>query len=229
MIRIKMLLLLAMGLPLALCAQDILVRFETTKGNILVKLYGETPRHRDMFLKAIRKGWYKDAEFNRVIASFVSQGGDLDDTILNREKRMAAARGLMPGALAKRLPAEIRLDLIHKKGALGAGRDDNKEKASYFRQIYFVEGRVQTDAQLDAVEQRKGIRFSVSQREIYKTLGGTPGLDGDYTVFGEIVSGMEVAEAINSVPVDKDDVPLQSVKFKVLRVRGKIYGTPEIN
>lgn len=169
-------------------------------------LYDETPRHRDMFLNAIRKGVYKNAAFNRVIKDFVSQGGELDDNILNREKSN-------PELGVKRFPAEIKTDLIHKKGALGAGRDDNPEKASYFTQLYLVAGKVQTDGQLDAIASKKNKSFSVSARETYKTIGGTPHLDGDYTVFGEIVLGMEVADAINIVVTNKDDVPEDPIVF----------------
>lgn len=187
-------------------AQSVFVRFVTGKGNITVMLYDETPAHSAMFLNAIKQGWYKGAEFNRVIKSFVSQGGELDDTILNREKEH-------PELGVKRFPAEIKPTLFHKKGALGAGRDDNPEKASYFTQIYLVAGKKQTDAQLDAIEQKKNRKIPPSQRTVYKTIGGTPHLDQDYTVFGEIVEGMEVAEAINSVSTDKNDVPLKSVVF----------------
>lgn len=187
-------------------AQSTFVRFVTNKGDITIMLYDETPKHRDMFLEGIKKGWYKNAEFNRVIKSFVSQGGELDDTILNREKRH-------PELGVKRFPAEIKPNLFHKKGALGAGRDDNAEKASYFTQIYLVVGKKQTDAQLDAIEQKKNRKIPEAQRAIYKTIGGTPHLDQDYTVFGEIVEGMEVTDAINAVATDKNDVPLSAVVF----------------
>lgn len=199
---------------LAAAAQSTYVRFETSKGNIIVMLYDATPRHRDMFVAAVKKGVYTNAEFNRVIRGFVSQGGELDDTILNREKRH-------PELGAKRFPAEIVPALFHKKGVLGAGRDDNPEKASYFSQIYFVTGKPQTDAQLDAIALKKKMDIPGSHRESYKTLGGTPHLDGDYTVFGEITEGMAVADAINSVTTDKNDVPLVPVKFTVKVIRKK--------
>jgi len=201
-------------LPALLCAQllfaqSALVRFVTNKGNITIMLYDETPKHRDMFLKQVKKGAYKNAEFNRVIKDFVSQGGELDDTILNREKRD-------PKKLAPRFPAELRPALFHKKGTLGAGRDDNPAKAAYFTQIYLVVGKKQTDAQLDAIEQKKNRKIPAAQREVYKTIGGTPHLDGDYTIFGEITEGMEIADAINSVATDKNDVPLSPVVFNVI-------------
>jgi cyclophilin family peptidyl-prolyl cis-trans isomerase len=209
----KNLLLLSLLLcTLAPRAQSVQVLFETTKGNIRVMLYDETPKHRDMFLKAIKKGAYKSAEFNRVIKDFVSQGGELDDTILNREKRY-------PALGAKRFPAELKPALFHKKGALGAGRDDNPDKSSYFSQIYLVKGKVQTDAQLDATEKKKNRKIPADQREVYKTIGGIPYLDQDYTIFGEIVEGMEVADSINVVATNKDDVPLVPVVFNIKILR----------
>lgn len=205
----KLVLLLPLLLSaLALSAQSVFVLFETNRGNIKVMLYDETPKHRDMFLKAVKKGAYKNAEFNRVIKDFVSQGGELDDTILNREKRH-------PELGAKRFPAELKPTLFHKKGALGAGRDDNPDKSSYFTQIYLVKGKVQTDAQLDATEKKKNRQIPAAQREVYKTIGGIPYLDQDYTIFGEVVEGMDVADAINSVATNKDDVPLTPVIFNV--------------
>jgi len=188
-------------------AQSTYVRLVTNKGNITLLLYDETPKHRDMFLQTIKKGLYNDAQFNRVIRSFVSQGGELDETILDREKQH-------PEVPIQRLAAEIKPILFHKKGALGAGRNDNPEKSSYLTQIYLVAGKQQTDAQLDALEKKKGVKYSSAQRAAYKTIGGTPHLDHDYTVFGEIVEGMDVADAINSVTTDKNDLPLAPVTFK---------------
>lgn len=187
-------------------AQPSFVRLVTNKGNITLRLYEETPKHRDLFLENIKKGLFNKAQFNRVIKSFVSQGGELDDTILNREKRH-------PEIPLQRIPAELIPSLFHKKGALGMGRNDNPEKSSYFSQIYLVEGKLQTDESLDAAAQKYGLNFSPAQRKVYKTIGGTPFLDQNYTLFGEIVEGMDVAEKINSSATSKDDVPLEPVTF----------------
>jgi len=187
-------------------AQSNYVQISTNKGNMIVMLYDETPLHRDNFLKVIRNGMFKDMEFNRVIKGFVSQGGELDETILDREK-------LHPGQTLQRIAAEIKPNLYHKKGALGAGRNDNPEKSSYVDQIYLVQGKIQTDAQLDLIENKTGRKFSAEQRNTYKKTGGTPGLDGDYTIFGELISGMAVAEAINNVPASSKDRPLSPVTF----------------
>ncbi|MCX2449682.1 peptidylprolyl isomerase [Pedobacter sp. PLR] len=202
-------LLITLGLVLITLigyTQPRFVRLETNKGNITLMLYEETPKHRDAFLKSIKKGLYNDAAFNRVIKAFVSQGGELDETILDREK-------LSPEKPLARIPAEIVPALFHKKGALGAGRNDNPEHSSYLTQIYLVVGKPQTDAALDAMEKKKGHQYSLAQRAAYKTIGGIPRLDLDYTVFGEIVEGMEVADAINLSPTDKNDLPLQPITF----------------
>ncbi|MEJ5962040.1 peptidylprolyl isomerase [Pedobacter immunditicola] len=191
---------------LATYAQPAFVRLKTTKGDIILRLYDETPKHRDAFLKSINQGLFNRAAFNRVIKGFVSQGGELDETILNREK-------INPEAPLKRTEAELIPSLYHKKGALGAGRNDNPEKSSYLTQIYLVSGKKITDDQLNLLEQKKGKKFSVQQREVYKTIGGTPHLDGDYTVFGEVVKGMDVAEAINAAATDENDLPLVPVHF----------------
>jgi len=199
---------LLLTIAFASAAQTNYVQISTVKGNIIVMLYDETPKHRDNFLKVIRNGTFKDMEFNRVIKGFVSQGGELDETILDREK-------LHPSAPLARIAAEIKPEFYHKKGALGAGRNDNPEKSSYLDQIYLVEGKKQTDAQLDLIETKTGRRFSAVQRHTYKTIGGTPGLDGDYTIFGEIVSGLSVAETINSVATQPNDRPRSPVGFKL--------------
>jgi len=188
-------------------AQPSIVKLNTSKGDITLFLYDETPKHRDAFLKMIKTGFYNNAQFNRVIKSFVSQAGELDDPILDREK-------LHPETPIQRIPAELNESIFHKKGALGAGRNDNPEKSDYYTQIYLVAGKIYNDAALDALEKKKGRKFPLAQREIYKTIGGTPDLDQDYTLFGEIVEGLEVAEAINSVPTDKTDLPLSPLTFK---------------
>lgn len=190
----------------AVKAQTKYVEISTPKGVIIVMLYDATPRHRDNFLKAIRRGTYKGSTFNRVIKNFVSQAGELDETILSREEQH-------PNNIRARIPAEINAMYFHKKGALGAGRNDNPEKSSYINQIYLVQGKKQTDGQLDLITFKTGRKFSDSQRITYKTIGGTPGLDGDYTVFGEIVSGLEVADEINEVMTNSKDLPLTPVHF----------------
>lgn len=187
-------------------AQSQSVKLRTNMGDITLLLYDDTPLHREAFLKSIREGIYKDAAFNRVIKDFVSQGGELDETILDREKGI-------PEMPLKRIDAEILAKHFHKKGALGAGRNDNPEKKSYLSQIYLVAGKKITVQQLDALEKKKGLSYSTEQRAAYLSVGGTPHLDGDYTVFGEIVEGMDVADAINTVATNSTDLPIKPVVF----------------
>lgn len=187
-------------------AQSVLVKFTTNHGNFTVMLYDDTPKHQDMFLAEIKKGTYTNALFNRVIKEFVIQGGVLDDTTLLYEKQH-------PELGAPRFPAEIKPNRFHKRGALGAGRDNNPEKASFFNQIYFVVGKKYTDAQLAELEQKKGITIPADHKQAYKTIGGIPRLDGDYTVFGEITQGYDVVEKISQLPTDKNDLPLSPVTF----------------
>ena len=187
-------------------AQSTYVQFNTSKGVIVLRLFDSTPKHRDAFIQSIKNGKFTQAAFNRVIKNFVSQGGELDETILQREKAH-------PELPVKRIEAEIVPALIHKKGALGAGRNDNPEKSSYLTQIYLVAGKKYTDEQLNALEEKKGLKFSEKERAVYKTIGGTPHLDGDYTIFGEIIKGQEVADAINTVATNKNDLPLTPVYF----------------
>lgn len=201
-------------ITLACHAQPKFVRLVTNKGDITLLLYDETPKHRDAFLQSIHDGLFDHAAFNRVIKSFVSQGGELDETILERENQH-------PEIPLARIEAEIIPALFHKKGALGAGRNDNPELSSYLTQIYLVAGKIQSDAQLDALEQKKGIKFSIKQREVYKKIGGIPRLDHDYTVFGEIVEGINVADVINSISTNKNDLPLIPIVFTPIVLSAK--------
>jgi cyclophilin family peptidyl-prolyl cis-trans isomerase len=195
-------------ISLAAVAQTSFVELTTDKGKIVIMLYDKTPQHKKMFLNEIKKGTYTGANFNRVIKDFVSQGGGLDDPILAREK-------LQPESKPRRLPAEIDSTLIHKRGALGAGRDDNPTKSSYYNQIYLVSGKVLTNAELDALEVKKGIKIPTAAREVYKTNGGIPRLDNDYTIFGEVVQGLDIAEQINNVATDKSDQPITPIIFNL--------------
>lgn len=195
-------------------AQSTSVRFHTTQGDIDVMLYDDTPRHRDMFLTEIKKGTYKQAEFNRVIKDFVCQGGELDETILRREQ-------LHPETTPLRFPSEILAKHFHKRGVLGAGRDDNKEKAAYYSQLYFVVGKRYTDTQLDSLEDKRRIKIAPERRIVYKQQGGIPYLDGDYTVFGEVIKGLEIVEAINKVPTDVHDRPLEAQVFSIEVIKRK--------
>ena len=196
------------GARMPLPDQQVRLLFETRFGEFEVMLYDFTPQHRRLMLDAVAGGEYRNALFNRIIENFVVQGGEHDVDI---ERREAAD----PSGKKPRLAAEFDPRAFHKMGALGAGRDDNPEKASFLNQIYFVVGRKVTEADLNALESRKNIRFTARQRQEYLSRGGLPRLDQDYTIFGEVVSGMDVLMEISRIPTDEKDYPIEEVVFDI--------------
>ncbi|HEX5624960.1 MAG TPA: peptidylprolyl isomerase [Saprospiraceae bacterium] len=188
------------------------VAIETPMGNMIARLYDQTPQHRDNFFKHCEQGFYDDLLFHRVIQGFMVQGGDPN----SRNAGPGAMLG--SGGPGYTVPAEFNAQLIHKKGALAAARTGdqvNPKKASSGSQFYIVQGGPQTDAMLDQIEDRKGMRYTPEQREIYKSLGGTPFLDGDYTVFGEIIEGLEVIDKIAAVKTERGDRPSENITMKI--------------
>lgn len=180
------------------------VRINTNKGDALLKLYNETPKHRDNFYKLVKEGFYDALLFHRVIQNFMIQGGDPDS-------RYAADRVMLGnGGPDYKIPAEIQEDIIHKKGAIAAARDNNPAKQSSGSQFYLVQGRKYTNAGLDSLEtfRLKGKKLTDLQRETYMGVGGVPHLDGEYTVFGELLSGLEIVDQIAAVKTDNRDRPL---------------------
>lgn len=192
-------------------AQSKKVLFETEYGDIKVVLYDFTPNHRDLIINAISDSVYQGALFNRIIKDFVVQGGEHDIDIENREKAN-------PQAPKLRLAPEFDDRAFHKVGALGAGRDGNKEKASFLNQLYFVVGKSVTSTDLDQLEQKKGVKFTDKQRKTYFETGGQPRLDHDYTVFGEIYEGLNVIKVISELQTDKLDYPIKQVSFKLSEI-----------
>ncbi|MFD1770937.1 peptidylprolyl isomerase [Sphingobacterium suaedae] len=189
-------------------AQRHRLAFHTEFGVFKVFLYDFTPAHRDLFLRAIETDVYKDALFNRIIENFVVQGGEHDIDIEKRE-------AIDPEKKKPRLAPEFDARAYHKLGALGAGRDNNAAKASFLNQIYFVVGKPISDAELTALEQKKGIIYTEQQRNSYLTNGGQPRLDYDFTVFGEVYEGLEVLLDISKVKTDTADFPLKQIHFYV--------------
>ncbi len=197
------------------------VMISTNKGDIVVKLYNETPIHRDNFLKLAETGALDSTLFHRVIKDFMIQGGDPDSR--------GAAPGVMlgEGEVGEPLPAEFRYpQLFHKRGVLAAAREGdsvNPERKSSSSQFYIVWGRVfETDSLLDArYEQTKRLGtapIADEVRETYRTIGGTPHLDGIYTVFGEVVSGLDVVDIIQNVETDDNDRPIEDVVVKSITI-----------
>lgn len=238
------------------------IRLETNKGDILIALYDETPLHRDNFIKLTQQKFFDGTLFHRVINDFMIQGGDPES------KNAASGTFLGNGGPGYKIPAEIRTDIFHKKGALAAAREGdarNPERASSGSQFYLVEGKTFTLKELENMEKAKnaqlrsqlisslkkeskpqldslltiqkktgdtvalanfvadlnqkidatiakqGFHFTEKQKQIYTTIGGTPHLDGAYTVFGEILEGQEVVDKIAEVQTDNKDRPLEDI------------------
>lgn len=173
-------------------------------------LYNQTPLHRDNFLKLTKEKFYNGTLFHRVIQNFMIQGGDPD----SRNAISGAALG--EGDVGYQVPAEFRDSLFHKKGVLAAARDNNPEKASSGCQFYIVQGKTYSDEQLDAIETKR-LQFKLPERHraVYKTLGGSPHLDRNYTAFGEVVQGLELVDSIAVLKTDERDRPVADVKMDV--------------
>ncbi len=239
------------------------VSIKTDLGEIIVKLYNDTPGHRDNFIKLVNSGFYEDLLFHRVIKDFMIQGGDPDS------RQAGSEQSLGTGGPGYTIPAEFTPSHFHKKGALAAARQGdnvNPRKESSGSQFYIVTGTIFTDGQLASMEQqltrrkeemvfqsllskrRKeimqyrlernqtalselqdnliketkeimkkdgAVRFSPDQKQAYTTIGGSPHLDGDYTVFGEVVEGFDVLDRIQSVPTRNGDRPEHDIKMSM--------------
>ncbi|RYZ21706.1 MAG: peptidylprolyl isomerase [Chitinophagaceae bacterium] len=195
------------------------VELLTTEGAIRLRLSDSTPYHRDNFLRLVKSGYYDSILFHRVIRGFMAQAGD------PASRRAAAGQPLGQGGPAYLLPAEMRATLFHKRGALAAAREGdgiNPLRYSSASQFYIVQGRTFTDRELDSVEtvRLQGRRIPADRREYYKTTGGTPQLDGNYTVFGEVVEGMDVVDRIAAAAVSQSppNRPVQDVRILSARL-----------
>lgn len=243
--------------------KETIVQIETELGNIKIKLYNETPLHRDNFIKLIKEGVYTDLLFHRVIKGFMIQGGDPDS------KNAEAGKQLGRGDLGYTIPAEINPKFFHRKGVLAAARqgdDINPEKRSSASQFYILQGKVYRPEELDTMQmkmeqERKinilqakikavepelnklgaegkqdelmarysalkeealadaaklpSLKFTEEQRKAYTTVGGYPKLDNNYTIFGEVIEGMGVVDAIAMEATDRFDRPQKDIKFTI--------------
>ena len=191
------------------------VHMSTSEGDIVLLLYNDTPKHRDNFVKLVKEGTYNGLLFHRVIRNFMIQGGD------PKSRDAKPGQPLGDGTLGYTVPAEFRANHIHKKGALCAARqsdDVNPRKESSASQFYIVQGNVWDNKTLDMMEVRFGKKFTAEQRRVYTTVGGTPHLDGEYTVFGEVVKGLEVVDKIAAVECDRMDRPVKDVKILKVKI-----------
>ncbi len=215
----KLLILALLPLLVFACKKsENIVVMETTKGVIELKLYDATPLHRDNFVKLVKEGAYDSLLFHRVIQDFMIQGGDPDS------KNAAPGAPLGEGDRPYTVPAEFRLDqgIFHRRGVLAAARegdDINPEQRSSAMQFYIVWGKIFDDEGIENVQKRLDdrtggkVKLTPEMCEVYKTVGGTPHLDGQYTVFGEVVSGLEVVDSIQRVPTDSLDRPIEDVRI----------------
>jgi cyclophilin family peptidyl-prolyl cis-trans isomerase len=192
-----------------------IVKIETTMGEMQIQLFSSTPKHRDNFIKLVKMGFYDSLLFHRVIPNFMVQGGDPDS------KDAAPGKQLGMGGPGYTIDAELsRTDSgvtnVHIKGMLAAARmgdQVNPKKESSGSQFYIVQGREIKDEQLDQIEHFRKFKYTEEQRAAYKELGGTPHLDGEYTVFGKLIEGMEVLEKISKVTCNGANRPNEDVRI----------------
>ena len=225
--RKRILWLAALAVMLTACGpkneKEVVMVVETTMGTVEFKLYNETPLHRDNFIKLAEEHYFDSLLFHRIIDNFVIQGGDPNS------KYAKPGEMLGDGEPDYRVPAEFRLEqgIFHHKGVVNAARegdDTNPDRESCASQFCFMMGSPMTDEQLDRAQARLDaqtggqVKITPEMREVYKKVGGSPHLDGQYTVFGEVVKGMEVLETIQKVETDAYDRPLEDVRMlKVYR------------
>jgi cyclophilin family peptidyl-prolyl cis-trans isomerase len=250
--------------------KDSFIIIETEFGNMKVKLYNETPKHRDNFIKLTEKGFFDDLLFHRVINGFMIQGGDPDS------KNALQGKMLGDGGPGYDIDAEFNENLFHKKGVIAAARESdqvNPEKKSSGSQFYIVQGRKMTDEEMNQMEQKvneskrntriqnavmndmnlmkkvdslqstgntaelnkiiEGLGKKIDEtykneakytipedhRKMYREIGGTPFLDGSYTVFGEVVEGLDIIDKIAAAQTDKNDRPEKDIKMKIKLVK----------
>ncbi len=210
MVRIFLLIFAVM--TIISCKSDTMYSIETDSGKIGIRVFKSTPKHQENFSKLVSEGYYDGLLFHRVMSGFMIQGGDPDS------KNASPGQPLGSGGPGYTIPAEIAIP--HFKGMISAARQGdavNPQKESSGSQFFIVHGSPVTDQELNVMEKTKGFKYTPAQREKYKKLGGTPMLDGDYTVFGEVVNGLDVVDKIASVDTDHQDRPLKDVKMKIYK------------
>lgn len=197
------------------------VELETTEGNIRIALFNETPQHRDNFMKLVRMQFYDSLLVHRVIKDFMIQSGDMNSRNAQPGQLLGA------GELDYTTEPEFRLPQIyHRRGVVAAARESdrvNPERRSGAAQFYIVWGKIYDDRRLAQVQARLDsatngqVKLTPEMMETYKTVGGTPHLDGQYTVFGEVTEGLDVVDHIQQMATDKNDRPTKDVR--ILRVK----------
>ncbi|MDH6356988.1 peptidylprolyl isomerase [Parabacteroides sp. PF5-9] len=202
--------------PLTAQEKETVVLMDTSMGKIKVKLFNDTPLHRDNFIKQVNDKVYDGLLFHRVIRHFMIQGGDPNSKDAPTDAKLG------DGDLGYTIPAEIVYPkYFHKRGMLCAARtsdEENPEKASSASQFYIVTGKHLTEMELDKLEKNENKTFTPEQRQGYMLEGGTPHLDGQYTIFGEVISGMKVVDKIQVVDINVESRPLKDVVIKSAKV-----------
>lgn len=197
-------------------AGNVRVKIQTRLGDIVLRLYDATPIHRDNFVKLVKEGYYNGTLFHRVIKDFMIQGGDPDSKGASAEKQLG------DGSPAYTLEAEIKDGLYHKRGALAAAREGdsvNPERRSSGSQFYIVWGRTFSSRQIEYLSEKmkkdhpETGGMTEMQQLLYSTVGGTPHLDGQYTVFGEVEEGLDVVDKIQSSPTGPNDRPIDDIEM----------------
>jgi len=194
--------------------KDAYVEISTPMGNMKVKLFKETPKHKNNFIKLANEGYYNDLLFHRIIKGFMVQGGD------PKSKAAPAGARLGSGGPGYKIDAEIGAK--HFKGAICAARQGgrvNPEKKSSGSQFYIVQGRPTPKAQLESLAKNKNFTYTPEEIKKYETIGGTAQLDGDYTVFGQVIEGLEVIDKLAAVPTAQGDRPLEDIKMTIKVVK----------
>jgi cyclophilin family peptidyl-prolyl cis-trans isomerase len=188
------------------------IKITTDSGVIVLRLYDGTPKHRDNFIKLVSEKFFDSLLFHRVMNGFMIQGGD------PQSKNAEPGAMLGNGDVGYTIPAEFDTNYFHKKGALAAARtgdDVNPQKASSGCQFYIVQGNRYDDNTLNGMEAQMRIKFSPKKRQAYKTVGGTPFLDTNYTVFGEAESGLNVIDKIAAMPGNQYNRPNTNIRMKI--------------
>lgn len=198
----------------------VFVKIETDSGTMVAKLYNKTPLYKENFERLVKRHFYDGLLFHRVIPGFIIQGGDPNS------KNAKSGQVLGDGGSKKTIPAEFDTSLFHKKGAMGMARetdDINPKKASSSVQFYIVDGRTFTNMEMNRIEEQFHIKLPENHREVYRTVGGAPFLDMNYTVFGEVVNGFYVIDKIANAPRDKNNRPLQDIRMKITLMKRSEY------
>ncbi len=189
--------------------KELLVTISTEFGKIYLLLYDETPKHKANFIKLAQKGFYDSLLFHRVIDNFMIQGGDPNS------RNAKAGEKLGNGDVGYKIDAEFVPTIFHRRGVIAAARDGNPAKASSGCQFYIVQRKPLSEPEIQQMEARIGKPIPENQKEVYRKIGGTPHLDMGYTVFGEVIQGMDIVDKIAATPRDPFDRPQKDIRMSI--------------